>query len=238
MTLFRQIAAAGFLGRRIESRQGLPGQNLLADPGIKRLFPGARGCDLGQMAARHNHCAVIIGHDEIPGIDRRTLWQALARGDIALWSSDHSPSMRAAKDGRDVFTATSGVPGLETRLPLLFSEGLLAGRISLPRYLDLAGAAAARRFGLGASKGRIAPGYDADLVLWDPGHRWKIDPGRQQSRTDYCPYAGMQLTGKPVTALLRGQTVLQGGDIAPPTGRYLPRASAKPTHSVLKDPVA
>lgn len=170
--------------------------------------------------------------------DRRALWQALARGDIALWSSDHSPSMRAAKYGQDVFTATSGVPGLETRLPLLFSEGLLAGRISLPRYLDLAGAAAARRFGLGASKGRIAPGYDADLVLWDPGHRWTIDPGQQQSRTDYCPYAGMQLTGKPVTALLRGQTVLQGGEIAQPTGRYLPRDSAKPTHSVLKDPAA
>ncbi|TIP07427.1 MAG: dihydropyrimidinase, partial [Mesorhizobium sp.] len=100
---------------------------------------------------------------------REHLWRLLADGGIDLWSSDHSPYYFADKIGKAPepgFTTTlSGIPGLETRLPLLFSEGLLTGRLSLQRYLDLTSRNAAAIYGLDHRKGRIAPGLDADLAL-------------------------------------------------------------------------
>ncbi len=159
------------------------------------------------------------------------LWQALEAGDIALWSSDHSPCALADKLGAESFDrVVSGIPGLETRLPILFSEGLAAGRISLSRYLELAGAAASDLYGL-AGKGRIAPGFDADLVLWDPAARWQVRAADQQSRTGYSPYEGLWLTGKPVSVLLRGQPVIRDGRLADagPAGRFIPRAAVAPT---------
>ena len=112
----------------------------------------------------------------------RYLWQALADGGIDLWSSDHSPYYFADKIGKaetpGFDTTLSGIPGLETRLPLLFSEGLLTGRLSLARYLDLTSRNAAATYGLAHRKGRIALGLDADLALWDPGRVWTHRPCR------------------------------------------------------------
>lgn len=158
------------------------------------------------------------------------LWQALAKGELALWSSDHSPCRiedRFASGAEPHFDqVVSGVPGLETRLPLLFSEGLIAGRIDLPRYLNLAGAAAAELYGL-PSKGRISIGNDADLVLWDPEARWQIRAAEGQSLAGHSPFEGQWITGRPVTALLRGHNVLTDGRLAAPSpqGRYLRRTA-------------
>ncbi|MDQ0512262.1 dihydropyrimidinase [Ancylobacter amanitiformis] len=159
------------------------------------------------------------------------LWQALEAGDIALWSSDHSPGPLADKVAAEDFDkAVSGIPGLETRLPLLFSEGLASGRLSLPRYLSVAGAAAARYYGL-EGKGAIAPGFDADLVLWDPAARWQVRAAEQRSRAGYTPFEGRWLTGRPLTVLLRGRTVVADGRLAerPPQGRFLPRRPLDPS---------
>lgn len=158
------------------------------------------------------------------------LWQALASGDLALWSSDHSPCRiedRFAPGAPPHFDqVVSGVPGLETRLPLLFSEGLIAGRIDLSRYLNLAGAAAAELYGL-PSKGRIVVGNDADLMLWDPESRWQIRATEGQSLTGHSPFESRWITGRPITALLRGQKVLTNGSLtaASPQGRYLRRTA-------------
>lgn len=157
------------------------------------------------------------------------LWPLLEKGDIALWSSDHSPFRLADKlrdpARPDFTTAISGVPGLETRLPLLFSEGLLQGRVTLARYLDLAGAAAARLYGLDHAKGRIAPGLDADIALWDPQKRWQIRHEDLHSAVDFTSYEGRRLTGKPVSLLLRGKAVIRDEALvaAPPAGRFVPR---------------
>ncbi len=159
------------------------------------------------------------------------LWEGLAAGDIALWSSDHSPYRLADKlpdPAHPAFhRAANGVPGLETRLPLLFSEGLLRGRLSLDRYLDLAGRTAADLYGLPA-KGRIAVGRDADLVLWDPELRWEIRHEDQQSRVDFAPFETFRVTGKPVTVLVRGHAVLRDGRLTgdPPAGRFVGRQRA------------
>lgn len=160
------------------------------------------------------------------------LWPILAEGGIALWSSDHSPYRLADKlrDPKrpDFTTAISGVPGLETRLPLLFSEGLLQGRVTLARYLDLAGGAAARLYGLDHAKGHIAPGLDADIALWDPKTRWQIRHEDLHSEVDFTSYEGRWLTGKPVSLLLRGRPVIRDGALVadPPQGRFVPRRAA------------
>lgn len=162
------------------------------------------------------------------------LWPILAAGGIALWSSDHSPYRLCDKlrdlERPDFTAAISGVPGLETRLPLLFSEGLLQGRLTLQRYLDLAGANAARIYGLDHAKGRIAPGLDADIALWDPQKRWQVRHDDLHSQVDFTSYEGRWLTGKPVTLLVRGRPVISEGALAspPPAGCFIPRRAADP----------
>ena len=161
------------------------------------------------------------------------LWQALAAGDLGLWSSDHSPYRLADKlpdaAAPAFHKAVSGVPGLETRLPILFSEGLLTGRLTLQRYLDLASRAAADLYGLAHAKGRIAVGLDADLALWDPQRRWRVRRDDLHSGVDFTPYEGLDLTGKPVTTLVRGIPVVADGVLQPasPSGRFVPRSRAE-----------
>lgn len=161
------------------------------------------------------------------------LWQALAAGGLALWSSDHSPCPLEDRfppgAPRDFAHVTSGVPGLETRLPVLFSEGLVAGRIALGRYLALSASAAADLYGI-PGKGRIAPGGDADLVLWNPEARWQVRGTEGRSRTGYSPFEGMWLTGRPEAVILRGHVLMEGGRLmpGPARGRFLHRLPAGP----------
>ncbi|RIY02833.1 dihydropyrimidinase [Aureimonas flava] len=166
--------------------------------------------------------------------DNAFLWHALAEGRIALWSSDHSPYRLADKLPRTADAsfadAVSGVPGLETRLPLLFSEGLLAGRLSLARYLELSAETAARLYGLDDRKGRIAVGLDADIALWDPAARWTVRHEDLHSNVDFSPFEGRRIRGRPVTVLLRGEPVVQDGRLvaAAPAGRFQARHRAAP----------
>lgn len=160
------------------------------------------------------------------------LWQALAAGEIALWSSDHSPYMLGAKlpaEGEPAFNlAANGIPGLETRLPILFSEGLVGNRLTLRRYLDLAGGNAAAIYGLDGCKGRIAVGLDADLALWNPAIRWQVAVADQHSHVDFTPYESVWLTGKPTDVLVRGRIVVRDGVLVDPApaGRFVPRQRA------------
>ena len=150
------------------------------------------------------------------------LWQALAEGDIDLWSSDHSPFRLADKlpdpDHPSFDKAVSGIPGLETRLPLLFSEGLLTGRLSLARYLDLTSRNAADVYGLAHAKGRIAVGLDADLALWDPKVRWRLAGETLHSNVDFTPFEGREVTGKVTDVLVRGMPVIVDGTLKAQSG--------------------
>ncbi|WP_348639307.1 amidohydrolase family protein [Mesorhizobium sp. M2A.F.Ca.ET.043.02.1.1] len=158
----------------------------------------------------------------------------LIEGGIDLWSSDHSPYYFADKIGRSEtpgFTTTlSGIPGIETRLPLLFSEGLLTGRLTLERYLDLTSRNAASIYGFANRKGRIAIGVDADLALWDPTMRWTLGHEALHSRVDFTPYEGRSVTGKPTTVLVRGVPVVADGELQaePGFGRFVARNAADP----------
>lgn len=149
--------------------------------------------------------------------DQAALWEALADGRITTCASDHSPQHRMAQIARArsgapmPYTAFSGgMPGLQTLLPYLFSQGVMAGRISLRRFVDVTAAEPARLFGL-TGKGALKVGADADLTLWDPEARWTVRQADMQSRVDFTPYDGMEMRGRPVLTVSRGRTVMRGG---------------------------
>jgi dihydropyrimidinase len=162
------------------------------------------------------------------------VWDMLRRGVLDVVSSDHSGASfygagGKAAAGRDApFSAIpNGVPGLAARLPLLFSEGVAKGRISLETFVALTATNPARLMGLAPRKGSITIGADADLVLWDPRKRVRLTNALMQHAIDYTPYEGMDVTGWPVVTLRRGEVVMREGKVqAPPgTGRYLSRSS-------------
>jgi dihydropyrimidinase len=161
--------------------------------------------------------------------DREALWAGLAAGDVDTVCSDHAPWTLEAKldPALNAVTARQGVADLETLMPMLYSEGVLAGRISLDQFVDLTSANAARIFGLYPRKGALAAGSDADIALWDLGHRRTIDGARMQSLAGYSVYDGWQVQGWPKFVLRRGHLVLADGEIAarPGTGEWLPRTT-------------
>jgi dihydropyrimidinase len=163
--------------------------------------------------------------------DRDALWAGLAAGDIDTVCSDHAPWLLADKldPALDVRTARQGVADLETLMPMLFSEGVVTGRISLAQFTDLTSANAARLFGLYPRKGVIAPGSDADLVLWDPEERRTVDGARMRSRADYSVYDGWQVQGWPRIVIRRGEILLADGEslARPGQGQWLRRSRTR-----------
>ncbi len=169
------------------------------------------------------------------------LWGMVRRGVIDVVSSDHSgwsyegPVGKQAGGPDAPFSRVlNGVPGLAARLPLLFSEGVAKGRIDLPHFVRLTATNPARLFGLHPRKGTIAPGSDADLVLWDPARRVTLTNALMQHVIDYTPYEGREVTGWPVAAVRRGEVVMRDGRVqaAPGSGRFLargPYALIRPT---------
>jgi dihydropyrimidinase len=160
--------------------------------------------------------------------NQKIIWDGLSDGLFTVFSSDHAPFSfddPAGKKpgGREVaFThIPNGIPGLETRLPLLFSEGVLAGRISINRFVELTATAPARTYGLHPRKGTIAIGSDADLVVWDE-REVVLSNDLLHHAVDYTPYEGRRLRAWPALTLLRGEVVWDGQRFSPGSGgRFL-----------------
>lgn len=147
--------------------------------------------------------------------DRDALWAGLAAGTIDTVGSDHAPWTRAMKmdPTLDLSRLRPGVADLETMLPMLFSEGVLPGRISLERFVALTATNAARLFGLYPRKGTIAVGSDADLVIWETGHPRTIRGADMHSRAGHTVYEGRELRAWPHTTIRRGEVVFQEGRV-------------------------
>jgi dihydropyrimidinase len=164
--------------------------------------------------------------------DREALWAGLAGGDIDTVCSDHAPWTLEDKldPALTAVTARQGVADLETMLPMLYSEGVASGRLSLDRFVEVTSANAARIFGLYPRKGALAVGSDADIALWDPGHRRTIDGARMESRAGYSVYDGWQGQGWPRFVVRRGQLVLADGEImaSPGEGEWIRRGAGAP----------
>jgi allantoinase len=148
-----------------------------------------------------------------PRAQQDSLWRLLDAGRVDQVTSDHVGWARELKDTPDIFAARSGVPGLETTLPLLFSEGVMRRGVQLGTLLHALCEGPARRYGLAPRKGGIAPGADADLVIFDPNEQWRIDERELICQAGWSPYHGRDVTGRVKQVLVRGSTVFAGGEV-------------------------
>jgi dihydropyrimidinase len=164
------------------------------------------------------------------------LWRSLKSGVLQLVSSDHAPYRFDASgkipDGESTTfkQVANGLPGLEVRMPLLFSEGVLKDRISMNQFVALTSTNHARMYGLYPQKGTIAPGADADLVIWDAGRKVTITAGGLHDAVGYTPYEGMKVTGWPETVLSRGRIVVANErlHVERGSGRFIARGTPSP----------
>ena len=167
-------------------------------------------------------------------VEQQNCWRGLQTGLFDLYSSDHCPFRYDDVQGkrnpaglRSFRHIPNGIPGIETRLPILFSEGVMKGRIDLPRFVALTSTNHARTYDMYPRKGTIAIGSDADITIWDPQLRRTIRHAELHDAADYSPYEGFEVTGWPETVILRGIPVIEGGTMtARATGTEVPRGGA------------
>src|SRR4051812_17115898 len=157
------------------------------------------------------------------------LWRGLANHDLQVVSTDHCPfCMKGQKElGRGDFSKIpNGMPGIETRLHLLY-EGVRDGRISLNRFVEITSTAPAKIFGLYPKKGSISVGADADVVVWDPEQKFELSHKNLHMKADYAAYEGKTVVGAPKLVLSRGETVVDGTKLLARKGRgkFLRRGS-------------
>lgn len=160
-------------------------------------------------------------------------WRGLEIGAFDLFSSDHcpfrynDPSGKLNEKGRQSFRwVPNGIPGVETRLPILFSEGVVKNRISLNEFVALTSTNHAKVYGLYPRKGTIAVGADADITIWDPKVERVIAQNNLHHGADYTPYEGLRVNGWPIHVIMNGQVIVEYGTLktVKPTGNYLSRS--------------
>ncbi|MEK2478048.1 dihydropyrimidinase [Streptomyces noursei] len=159
------------------------------------------------------------------------LWRALRTNDLQVVSTDHCPfCFRGQKElGRDDFSKIpNGLPGVENRMDLLH-QSVVEGRIGRRRWIEIACAAPARMFGLYPKKGTLAPGSDADLVLYDPTAEQTLSARTHHMNVDYSAYEGKRITGQVVTVLSRGEPVIDAREFTGRAGhgQYIPRGTCQ-----------
>jgi dihydropyrimidinase len=162
--------------------------------------------------------------------ERDGVWQAVMAGTVDVVGSDHAPYPFEMKSlPRERFLeARFGMPNVETMLGVLYSEGVAKGRIDLPRMVQLLCEEPARVFGLAPRKGSITVGADADLVIFDPDAEWRVGREDLHSKSGYSAYEGWTLRGKVASTIIRGEVVMQDGELlrSPGFGKYLARTPA------------
>ena len=164
-----------------------------------------------------------------PKKNQELLWHALATDVLSVVSTDHCPFNWDGQKtlGKDDFSKIpNGGPGIENRLHMLHHFGVREGRISMRRFVELVSTNPARFFGLYPRKGTIAVGSDADIVVFDPEKRHTISVERHHSNIDYNLYEGTEVVGAPEVVLVRGQVVVENGELVgePGTGQFVKRA--------------
>jgi dihydropyrimidinase len=176
--------------------------------------------------------------------NQQRIWDGLANGVFHVFSSDHAPfryddPQGKKPGGKEVAFPyiPNGIPGIETRLPLLFSEGVLKGRIDLHQFVALTASNPARMYGLYPRKGTIAIGSDADLVVWDDRRELTIRNSALHHAVDYTPYEGLRITGWPAMTLSRGEIVWSEGQFRgrPGQGEFLRCALPAPARPRPRD---
>jgi dihydropyrimidinase len=231
--LVSHVAAGGAVEeiRRARAR-GLP---IHAETCPQYLFLSAEDIDTRDLSG----AACVCTPPPRDKSNQPAIWDGILDGTLEVFSSDHSPWNYADKiaGGPDTpfHRIPNGIPGIETRLPLLFSAGVNGGRISLQKFVELTSTAPARLFGLYPRKGAIAVGADADLTLWDPDRTVTINNDLLHHATDHTPYAGQKVRGWPVMTISRGELVWNDGEVRsrPGRGRFIARQRPFPPQQGL-----
>lgn len=211
----------------------------------------ARGRGVKIFAETCPHYLLMTAHDlDRPGLegakwicsppqrtqaDQEALWRALALGDLQILSSDHAPyrfdasGKLSAGENPSFKQIANGMPGLETRLPLIFDAMVSQGRMGLSKFVELTATAPARIYGL-PGKGSLVIGADADIAIWNPERRVEL-AGALHDNARYNPFAGRSVTGWPETVLRRGEIIVAQGAFKarPGSGRLLLRPAGEAT---------
>ncbi|OGB93181.1 MAG: dihydropyrimidinase [candidate division NC10 bacterium RIFCSPLOWO2_02_FULL_66_22] len=200
--------------RTIRTAQTL-GVRIYAETCPQYLFLSAADIDRPGLEGAKFCCSPPPRDEE----SQEALWGGLANGTFQLFSSDHSPyrfdaSGKLPKGEKTTFKDTAnGVPGIEVRLPLLFSEGVLKSRITINEFVALAATNHAKMYGLHPRKGTLAIGSDGDVAIWDPEKEVTIRPAALHDNVGYTPYEGRVVKGWPETVISRGRIVVAGGSL-------------------------
>jgi len=213
----------------VEQARRLGQQNVYAETCPQYLF-----LDESKYEDDREGLKYIMSPPLRPAGNPASLWGGIASFQIDTVGTDHCPFFFETQKqrGRDDFSlCPNGAPGVETRMRLMFSAAM-SGRISLPDAVRLCCRNPAEIFGA-AGKGDIAPGFDADLVLWDPGVRKKITRADLHERVDYTPYEGVETVGAPVLTISRGEIIVRDGKFIgkPGRGKFL-RRNRRPLRQV------
>jgi len=217
--------------RTIRAAQTL-GARVYAETCPQYLFLKASDIDLPGLEGA-KFCCSPPPRDEA---SQEAVWTGLANGTFQVFSSDHAPyrfdeSGKLPKGSQTVFKEmANGVPGLEVRMPLLFSEGVGKGRISLNQFVALTATNHAKMYGLYPRKGTLAIGSDADLAIWNPDTQVTITATQLHDNVGYTPYEGKTISGWPETVINRGRIVVADGKLhaARGSGEFIPRSAPGP----------
>jgi dihydropyrimidinase len=147
-------------------------------------------------------------------------WDGIQQHVFSVFSSDHCPFRYDSTEGKQIPKGRTsfrwvpnGIPGVETRLPILFSEGVGKGRISINEFVALTATNHAKTYGMYPRKGTIAVGSDADIAVWDPERKMTITQSLMHGGADYTPFEGIAVTGWPVSTMVRGKFVVRDGKL-------------------------
>ena len=164
-----------------------------------------------------------------PKAEQEHLWKAIASDVLSVVSTDHCPfnwPEQKGINGQEFQKVPNGGPGIENRLHMLYHFGVRGGRISMNRLVELTSTNVAKLFGLYPRKGTIAPGSDADIVVWDPDKKLTISARTHHSNVNYNLFEGTEVQGAPEVVLVRGQVIVEGDELVakPGAGQFVKRA--------------
>ena len=236
----RAIALANFLdapilivhvsteaGARLIAQARNDGHKVFGETCPQYMFLNAEQMDLPGMEGAQFCCSPPL-RDRA---SQEEIWRCLQNGTFQVYSSDHAP-YRFDDTGKlhagphPTFPQiANGLPGIEMRLPLLFSEGVMKGRITVNHFVALAAGNVSKIYGLDHCKGSIAEGKDADIAIWDPEVEREVKATDMHDNMEFTPYEGMHITGWPTTVVQRGNVIIESNELKARrgAGQFVPR---------------
>ncbi len=214
-------------GARIIAQARYDGHKVFGETCPQYMFLNAEQMDLPGMHGAKLCCSPPL-RDRA---SQESIWRCLQNGTFQVYSSDHAP-YRFDDTGKlhagpkpDFSRIANGLPGIELRLPLLFSEGFMNGRITLNHFVALAATNVSKIYGLDHCKGSITEGLDADIAIWDPEAKREVRAVDMHDNMEFTPYEGMHLTGWPTTVIQRGKVIIEDNELQAGRGdgKFVPR---------------